>query len=129
MLKFSNILMVGAWDVTRFYAMLTFCINLISKELFKIIFLLETIFIFPQHSLSRAASVDYPGCDWLSAYQWACLSLYSLVPGTFYQRRLKFETSNAICTARRWRIFSQFAFLKSVLKYVSVHVISGPNSY
>ena len=47
MLKFSNILMVGAWDVTRFYAMLTFCINLIVKELFKIVFLLETIFIFP----------------------------------------------------------------------------------
>ena len=60
--------MVGAWDVTRFYAMLTFCINLISKELFKIFFLLETIFIFPQHSLSCEVCMIYPDCYWLSAY-------------------------------------------------------------
>ena len=61
--------MVGAWDVTRFCAMLTFCINLIVKELFKIVFLLETIFIFPQHSLSHEACMVYLDCYWLSAYQ------------------------------------------------------------
>ena len=60
--------MVNAWDVTRFYAKLTFCINSVSKELFKIVFLLETTFIFPQHSLSREEHLDYPDFYWLSTY-------------------------------------------------------------
>ena len=60
--------MVGAQDVTRFYAMLTFCINLLVNELFKIVFLFETTFIFPQHSHSREVCMIYPDCYWLNAY-------------------------------------------------------------
>ena len=71
--------MVGAWDVTRFYAMLTFCINLIVKELFKIVFLLETIFILPQHSLSREACMVYPDCYWLSTYQLPFMGVSTLL--------------------------------------------------
>ena len=62
--------MVSVLDVTRFYAMLTFYINSIANELFKIIFLFETTFIFPQHSLSREVCMIYPDCYWLSAYLW-----------------------------------------------------------
>ena len=68
MLKLNNFLMVSAWDVTKFYAMLTFCINSIANELFKIAFLFETTFIFPQQSLSREACMIYPDCYWLNAY-------------------------------------------------------------
>ena len=68
MLKFNNILMVSAWNVTKFYAILTFCINSIVNELFKIVFLFETIFIFPQHSPSCEVCMIYPDCYWLSAY-------------------------------------------------------------
>ena len=68
MLKFNNYLIIGACDVTRFYAMLTFCINSIANKLFKIIFLSKTTFIFPQHSLSREVCMIYPDCYWLSAY-------------------------------------------------------------
>ena len=68
MLKFNNFLIVSAWDVTKFYAMLTFCITLIGNKLFKIIFLFETTFIFPQHYLSREVCMIYPDSYWLSAY-------------------------------------------------------------
>ena len=68
MLKFNNFLMVSAWYVTRFYAMLTFCINLTPHELFKIVFLFETTFIFPQHSLSCEVCMIYLDCYWLSTY-------------------------------------------------------------
>ena len=60
--------MVSAWDVTKFYAMLTFCITLIGNKLFKIVFLFETTFIFPQHYLSREVCMIYPNSYWLSAY-------------------------------------------------------------
>ena len=60
--------MVSAWHVTKFYAMLTFCINSIVNDLFKIVFLFETNFIFPQHSPSREVCMIYPDCYWLSAY-------------------------------------------------------------
>ena len=60
--------MVSAWDVTKFYAMLTFCIVLIGNKLFKIIFLFETTFIFPQHYLSREVCMIYLDSYWLSAY-------------------------------------------------------------
>ena len=60
--------MVSARDVTRFYAMLTFCITLISNELFKIVFLFETTFIFPQHYLSREVCMIYPDSYWLGTY-------------------------------------------------------------
>ena len=71
--------MVNAWDVTRFYAMLTFCINLIAKELFKIILLLETIFTLPQHSLSCEVCIIYLGCYWLSAYQLPLMGMSTLL--------------------------------------------------
>ena len=59
--------------------MLTFCINLISKELFKTIFLLETIFIFPQHSLSHEVCMIYPDCYWLSAYRLPFVGVSTLI--------------------------------------------------
>ena len=68
MLKFNNILMISACDVTKFCAMLTFCITSIGNKLLKIIFLFETIFIFPQHYLSREVCMIYPDSYWLSAY-------------------------------------------------------------
>ena len=68
LLKFNSFLMVSAWDVTKFHAMLTFCITLIGNKLFKIIFLFETTFIFPQHYLSREVCMIYPDSYWLSAY-------------------------------------------------------------
>ena len=49
--------------------MLTFCINSIGNKLFKIVFLFETIFIFPQHSPSGEMCMIYPASYWLSAYQ------------------------------------------------------------
>ena len=68
MLKFNDLLMVSAWHVTKFYAMLTFCIHSIGNELFKIVFLFETTFIFPQHSLSCEVCMICLDCYWLSAY-------------------------------------------------------------
>ena len=56
--------MVSAWDVTKFYAMLTFCNTLIGNKLFKIVFLFETTFIFPQHYLSRDVCMTYPDSYW-----------------------------------------------------------------
>ena len=60
--------MVGAWNVTKFYAMFTFCINSIDNELFKIVFLWKTTFIFSWHSLSHEVCMIYPDSYWLSAY-------------------------------------------------------------
>ena len=60
--------MISACDVTKFYAMLTFCITSIGNKLFKIIFLFDTIFIFPQHYLSREVCMIYPDSYWLSTY-------------------------------------------------------------
>ena len=48
--------------------MLTFCITSIGNKLFKIVFLFETIFILPQHYLSREVCMIYPDSYWLSAY-------------------------------------------------------------
>ena len=48
--------------------MLTFCIISIGNKLFKIVFLFETIFIFPQHYLSREVCMIYPDSYWLNAY-------------------------------------------------------------
>ena len=48
--------------------MLTFCITSIGNKLFKIVFLFETSFIFPQHYLSREVCMIYPEFYWLSAY-------------------------------------------------------------
>ena len=67
------------FDVTKFYAKVTFCIQSISKALFKIVFLFETIFIFPQHSLSHEIGMVYPDCYWLSAYQLPFMGLSTLL--------------------------------------------------
>ena len=48
--------------------MLTFCICSISNMLFKIVFLFETTFIFPQHYLSHEVCMVYLASYWLSAY-------------------------------------------------------------
>ena len=64
--KVNNILKVNACDVTRFYAMLTFCKNLTDNKLFKIIFLLETTFIFPHQPSSREVCMVYSASYWLS---------------------------------------------------------------
>ena len=61
----SNTLMVNAYDVTIFYAMLTFCINLIGNDLLKIVFLFETTFIFPHQPPSREVYMVYPASYWL----------------------------------------------------------------
>ena len=71
----SKILTQDACSVTRFNAKLTFTINVISMELFKIAFLSETIFIFPRHSLSYEGCIVNPESDWLSNFNtssWAC---------------------------------------------------------
>ena len=75
MLEFNIFLKGDACDVTKFYAILTFCINSIGNKLFKIVFLFETTFIFPQHYLSREVCMIYPDFYWLSTYpypSWAC---------------------------------------------------------
>ena len=48
--------------------MLIFCITLIGNKLFKIVFLFETTFIFPQHYLSPEVCMIYPDSYWLNAY-------------------------------------------------------------
>ena len=40
-----------------------------GNKLFKIVFLFETIFIFPQHSPSLEACMIYSDSYWLNAYQ------------------------------------------------------------
>ena len=66
-MKFNKFLKGDACNVTIFYAVLTFCIVSIGNELFKIIFLFETTFIFPQHYLSREVCMIYPDFYWPSA--------------------------------------------------------------
>ena len=60
--------MVGACDVTKFCTIFIFCITLIGIKLFKIVFLFETIFIFPQHYLSCEVCMTYLDSYWISAY-------------------------------------------------------------
>ena len=74
--------MMNAYDVTRFYAMLTFCINLIGNDLFKIAFLFEITFIFPHQPSSHEVCMVYPASYWLGdisgVFQlgaWAFLSM------------------------------------------------------
>ena len=67
--KVSNILMVDACGVTPIYAKLTFCINSILSDSFKIVFLLETTLFFSWHYLSCEVCMIYPDCYYLSGYQ------------------------------------------------------------
>ena len=133
MFKFSNILMVGAWDVTRFYAMLTFCINSISKELFKIVFLLETIFIFPQHSLLHEVCMIYLNCYWLSTYRLPFVGVSTLIQlgaWSFLSMAIKIRNfKHYLHCARVENLFTISIFEISIKIYVSVNVISSPNSY
>ena len=52
----------------NFMQCLLFALLSIGNKLFKIVFLFETIFIFPQHYLSREVCMIYPDSYWLSAY-------------------------------------------------------------
>ena len=57
--------MVHAYDVTKFYVMLTFCISLIIIDLFTIVFLFETTFIFPHQPSSHEVCMVYLASYWL----------------------------------------------------------------
>ena len=133
MFKFRNILMVGAWDVTRFYAMLTFCINSISKELFKIVFLLETIFIFPEHSLLHEVCMIYLNCYWLSTYGLPFVGVSTLIQlgaWSFLSMAIKIRNfKHYLHCVRVENLFTIRIFEISIKIYVSVSVISSPNSY
>ena len=98
MLEFNKFLKGDACDDIKFYAMLTFCINLIGNKLFKIVFLFETIFIFPQHYLSLEVCMIYPDSYWPSTYLyplWACPPLCGFGAWDFLSmaiKNLKFNT-------------------------------------
>ena len=102
LLKFNNFLMVSAWHVTKFYAMLTFCICSISNVLFKIVFLFETTFIFPQHYLSREVCMVYSASYWLSTYQLPFVGMSTplwLGAWNFLSMAIKIQNLNAIYAA------------------------------
>ena len=98
MLKFNKFLKGDACDVTTFYAVLTFCIVSVGNELFKIVFLFETTFIFPQLYLSREVCMIYPDFHWPSAHSypsWACPPLCGFGAWNFLSmaiKNLKFNT-------------------------------------
>ena len=88
-------------------------IIIIGNKLFKIVFLFETTFIFPQHYLSHEACMVYSDSYWLNAYLLPFVGVstpLALVPGTSYLWRLKIEILNANYAVRGWRIFSQITF-------------------
>ena len=92
LLKFNIFLKGDACDVTKFYAMLIFCINLTGNKLFKIVFLFKTTFIFPQLYLSREVCMIYPDLYWLSTYPyplWACPPLCGLGAWDFLSMAIK----------------------------------------
>ena len=92
MLKFNKFLKGDAFDVTKFYAGVTFCIVSIGNKLFKIVFLFETTLIFPQLYLSRELRMIYPDSYWLSGLSVPFVGVSPpvvLVPGTSYLWRLK----------------------------------------
>ena len=78
--------------------MLTFCINLTDKKLFKIVFLFKTTLIFPQLYLSREVGMVYLDSYWPSTYlypSWACPPLCGFDAWDFLSmaiKNLKFET-------------------------------------
>ena len=92
LLDFNKFLKSDACHVTTFYAVLTFCIVSIGNELFKIIFLFETTFIFPQLYLSREVCMIYPDFYWPSAYLyplWACPPLCGFGAWDFLSMAIK----------------------------------------
>ena len=98
--------------------MLTFCINSISNKLFKIVFLFETIFIFPQHSPSREACMIYPDFYWLNAYLLPFLGMFTpLWFGAWdsYLMAIKIEYFKCyLCCARLKNLFKNCIFVISI---------------
>ena len=98
--------------------MLTFCINSTDNKLFKIVFLFETTFIFPQLYLSREVCMIYPDFYWLSAYpcpSWACPPLCGLGAWTSYLWRSKIAIfKRYLCFARLENLFKNRIFVISV---------------
>ena len=111
MLKFNLI-------VTSFYAMLTFCINSIANELFKIIFLFETTFIYPEHSLSREVCMIYPACYWLSSYLLSFVGVSTplwLSAWEFLSMKIIFQYfKRKLRCANIWNLFKNRIFIISV---------------
>ena len=99
MLEFNIILKVDACDGIKFYAVLTFCINSTDNKLFKIIFLFETTFIFPQLYLSHEVCMIYPDFYWLSTYpypSWACPPLCGFSAWDFLSMAIKYLNFNML---------------------------------
>ena len=92
LLKFNKFLKGDASDAIKFYAMLTFCINLTDNKIFKIVFLFETTLIFPQLYLSCEVCMIYPDFYWPSAYlypSWACPPLCGFGAWDFLSMAIK----------------------------------------
>ena len=108
--------MVSVWGVTPFYAMLTFCINSIGNKLFKIIFLFERTFIFPQHYLSHEVCMIYPDCYWLSTYLLPFMGVSTpLWLGNSYLMAIKIQNfRHYLCCARLKNLFTNPIFIISV---------------
>ena len=89
--------------------MLTFCINSVGNKLFKIIFLFETIFIFPQHSPLRQACIIYPDFYWLSAYLLPFVGVFTpLWFGALDSYLMVIKISNFKCYLRCTRLENLF---------------------
>ena len=103
--------MVDACDVTWFYAKLTFCINSNSNELFQIIFLFETTFIFPQHLLSREVCMVYWASYWLSIISQG----FELDAWEFLSMAIIFQYFKCkLCCANIQNLFKNHIFVISV---------------
>ena len=118
MLEFNIILKCDAYDVTKFYTMLTFCIHSTDNKLFKIVFLFETTFIFPQLYLSHEVCMIYPDFYWLSAYPyplWACPPLCGLGAWDFLSMAIKITIFRRyLCFTRLKNLFKNCIFVISV---------------
>ena len=113
--------MISACYVTKFYAMLTFCIMSIGNKLFKIIFLFETIFIFSQHYLSREVRMIYPDSYWLSTYLLPFMGVSTpLWFGAWNFLSMVIKISNFkryLCCARLENVFTNCIFMISVQNF------------
>ena len=98
--------------------MLTFCITLIGNKLFKIIFLFETTFIFPQHYLSREVCMIYPDSYWLSAYLLPFVGMSTPLwfgAWNFYLMAMKIQYfKHYLCCARLENLFTISIFVISI---------------
>ena len=98
--------------------MLTFCINSIGNKLFKIIFLFETILIFPQLYHSREVCMIYPEFYWSIAYpypSWACIPLCGFGAWDFLSMAIKILSfKHYFCLARLENLFKNHIFVISI---------------